>query len=122
LLAGSSHWLLLLFGRSYSQHATTALMVLGIAAVAVTTNVWASAMLKVTKQLSAMICANVMYAVVIIGLAAAWAHRGLVWVALAWLLGNIAASAVACGALVIGRRQPVWIVPVEPAIVGSPGF
>jgi hypothetical protein len=63
-----------------------------------------------------MICANVVYAAVIIGLAATWAHRGLVWVALAWLLGNVAASAVASGALIMGRREPVWIVPVAPVI------
>jgi O-antigen/teichoic acid export membrane protein len=116
-LAGSGHWLLLLFGRAYSQHGTEALMVLGVSAVAVTTNVWASAMLKVTKQLSAMVCANVVYAVVIIGLAATWAHRGLAWVALAWLLGNVAASVVASSALIMGRRQPVWIHPVAAPLV-----
>ena len=91
-------------------------MVLGASAVAVTANVWASAMLKVTKQLTAMVCANVVYAAVIIGLAATWAHRGLAWVALAWLLGNVAASAVASGALIMGRRAPVWILPVRSVV------
>ena len=113
VLAVSSHWLLLLFGRGYSQHASTALTVLGLSAFAVAANVWASALLKVTKQLHAMVWANVVYASVIIGLAAAWAHRGLAWVALAWLLGNVAASVVACAALRMGRRDHAWIATVS---------
>jgi hypothetical protein len=118
LLAGSSHWLLLLFGPGYSQHAASTLGVLGLSAVAVAANVWASALLKVTRQLSAMVAANVVYAGVIIGLATVWAGRGLVWVALAWLVGNLASSAVACTALVAGRHQPAWH-HVPPAASGA---
>ena len=111
LLAVSSHWLLLLFGGGYSRHAAVTLGVLGLSALAVAVNVWASAMLKVTRQLHAMVVANVVYAGVIIGTAALLAPHGLMWVALAWLFGNLAAGAVGCVALAAGRRRPAWDRP-----------
>ncbi len=50
-----------------------------------------------------MIACNVVYAVVTIGLTAALADKGLVWVAVAWLAGNVAAGI--CGGMALLRHR-----------------
>lgn len=104
LLSLGGHWLLAAFGREYSQHAGPALAVFGLGVPAVAMNMWSHTMLRLSKQLAALIWSNVVLVVVVIGLALLWVHRGLVWVALAWLLGNLAAGVAALGAW-IGRSH-----------------
>ena len=102
VLAAGSHLILLLFGRDYSAHASVVLALLALGAPAVAMNAWASTLLKVTRQLSAMIISNIVYTVVIVGLVWRWVPRGLGPVAVAWLYGNLASGAVAATALFLG--------------------
>jgi O-antigen/teichoic acid export membrane protein len=97
--------LLLVLGGTYSQHATATLAVFGLAVPAVGLNIWTGILLKLTKQLRALVWSNVVYVGVLCGLAVTWVHRGLGWVALAWLLGNLVSGAVAGVALAIGWRH-----------------
>jgi O-antigen/teichoic acid export membrane protein len=96
-----SHLLLLVLGATYSQHAAATLAVLGLAVPAVSLNVWTSCLLRLTKQLTALVWSNVVFVVVLCGLAVAWVHRGLGWVAFAWLLGNLVSGAVGGAALLV---------------------
>jgi O-antigen/teichoic acid export membrane protein len=95
LLSGGGRWLLLAFGREYSLHAGPALAVLGLAVPAVSLNMWSHVMLRLSRQLGVLVWSNVVLVVVTCGLALLWVHRGLAWVALAGLLGNLAAGVAA---------------------------
>ena len=95
LLSLGGHWLLLAFGREYSQHAGPALAVFGFAVPAVSLNMWSHVMLRLSKQLWALVWSNVVLVLVVCGLTLLWVHHGLTWVALAYLLGNLAAGIAA---------------------------
>ena len=128
VLAAGSHLILLLFGRDYSDHASVAFAILALSAPAVALNTWASTLLKVTKQLSAMIVSNIVYTVVIVGLVWLWARQGLGSVALAWLYGNLVsgchsgrrASRGLVAAREPGQRMAPSIAPVGSASIREP--
>jgi len=105
LLAVLSRWILLVFGGGYSHHATSALVVFALAAPAAALYNWTDVLLKVLGRVSAVIWTNVMFAVIICGLAIAWVNRGIAWVAFAWLLGNLAAGLAALGVLIVCRFE-----------------
>lgn len=92
LVALTAQWLLLVFGRAYSEHAATALVVLALSTPSVALCTVAGTVLKIEKQLKAVVFTAAVYAATIVGLALLWASRGLPWVALAWLIGNTAAG------------------------------
>jgi O-antigen/teichoic acid export membrane protein len=106
VLGAGGKWLLLVFGSEYSDKAWPALLVLSLSAPAVAAYGWAATLLKATGQLRAMIACNVVYAVVTISLTAVLASRGLVWVAVAWLAGNTAATLTATAPLLRHRSRP----------------
>ncbi len=95
--------LLRVFGGAYATHVHSLLQVFAVGALPVALNSWSSFALKLVKQMRAMIVSNIVYAVVVIGLALLWAPRGLVWLGWAWAAGNLASGLVALAALV-GRR------------------
>lgn len=97
LVAVAGHWLLLLFGHAYSANATWALAVLALSAPSVVLSSAAMTVLKITRQLGAVVAANAVYAVIIVGLTLLGARHGLQWVAFAWLLGNTTAGVLAAG-------------------------
>jgi O-antigen/teichoic acid export membrane protein len=105
VLGAGGKWLLLVFGSDYSDKAWPALLVLSLSAPAVAAYGWTVTLLKATGQLRAMIACNVVYAVVTVSLTAALASRGLVWVAVAWLAGNVAATLTA-GVPLLRHRTP----------------
>jgi O-antigen/teichoic acid export membrane protein len=110
LVAVAGHWLLLLFGHQYSANATPALAILALSTPSVALYSAATTVLRITKQLRAVVAANVVYAVVIVGLTLLGARHGLQWVALAWLLGNTISGLVA-----IALAQVHLHGQVEPA-------
>lgn len=91
-------------GADYRGNGTAALIVLALSAPVVAVNTWTVSLLKLTGQLRVLIIASVIHAGVICGLAALWSGRGLMWVALAWLVGNLMSGVVACAALVLRHR------------------
>lgn len=106
LLAAVAHWLLRIFGPEYSRNAASALAVLALGGIGVSLNSWTGSLLRITDRLWSLVLSNVLYAGTIIGLAAAWVHAGLVWVAWAWVIGNVASGTVGA-LLLLPRRRPL---------------
>jgi len=104
LVAITARWLLMVFGATYSRHAASTLAVLALATPSVAFYVWSTTILRITKQLRALIGANIVYGLTIVGLALYWAHRGLVWIAIAWLIGNLLSGGIAALAAFMHMR------------------
>ena len=122
LVAVTARWLLMVFGGAYSQHAASALTVLAIATPSVACYVWATTILRITKQLRELIGANVVYALATVGFALNWAHRGLAWIGVAWLAGNLLSGMVAAAAAARHlRMSPRPARPAEPQAEKPPG-
>jgi O-antigen/teichoic acid export membrane protein len=113
-VALGSGLLLRLFGGSYTAQAQPLLVVLAVGALAVALNTWASFALKLVRKLKHLILSNVVYAGVTIGLAALWAHHGLVWLGAAWAAGNLASGLYALAALLVGPAPEA--VPTEESL------
>jgi O-antigen/teichoic acid export membrane protein len=84
-----------LYGIAYSRHATGTLVVLMLALPAVSINNVGQILLKLSGQVAAIVVVNMISLVVVIGLAVLTVSDGLVWVAQAWLIGNLVAGCVA---------------------------
>ncbi|MFE5628968.1 lipopolysaccharide biosynthesis protein [Streptomyces sp. NPDC056470] len=97
LLAGP---ILGLFGDEYARDGTSSLIVLAASALATAFYAWTSFLLKVTRQLTAMIAAEVVSVGVMLGITVLMLDSGLVWAAIAWGLGNLASGSFAAVALV----------------------
>ncbi|SHL21729.1 Membrane protein involved in the export of O-antigen and teichoic acid [Pseudonocardia thermophila] len=108
-----ARFVLTIFGPEYVDTATGTLIVLALGAFPVAFHTWTSFLIKITRQLRAMVAAELVFAVVTTILAALAAGRGTVWVAVAWGVGNAVSGIVAAVAL---RRRPAQVA-AEP--VGS---
>jgi O-antigen/teichoic acid export membrane protein len=104
-VAIGSRLILGVFGASYSRHAQGALIFFALAAPLVVALGINTALMRITKQTLGLVLANLTYAIVIIGLAVLWVHRGITWVGLAWLLGTLAACVVSGVFLWFGRSR-----------------
>lgn len=93
-----------LFGPAYTGEAAHVLIMLALSAPAVAAYVLGGVLLRITKQMAGLVAANVLYAVTVCGLTLLWAPRGLVWVGLAWLLGNVVTAAAEFAVVYYGRR------------------
>ena len=107
IVALASPLILTTFGSDYRHNGTTVLIVLALGSLAVAANTWSSFLLKVTRQMQPLIWSNVVYVVVVIGIAITWGHLGLAYVGVAWDVGNLVSAAVALGALMIHLRSRV---------------
>ncbi|MFF4960670.1 lipopolysaccharide biosynthesis protein [Streptomyces sp. NPDC001222] len=90
------------FGPEYAAHGTTTLTVFTLGSLAVAFNTWVSFLLKVTRQLVAMVVSNVVLVAVVLGVALTRLHDGLEWAGIAWSTGNLASGAAAGVALLAG--------------------
>ena len=107
VLTVSAHWLLLVFGGSYSARGTWILIILTLATLPLAVFDWLLTVLRLTGQLSAIITSNVVFAVSTCGLAWVLAPHGISVMALASPLGLVAASLTAAiPALRWARRHP----------------
>ncbi|HET6793718.1 MAG TPA: oligosaccharide flippase family protein [Acidimicrobiales bacterium] len=113
VIAAGAHRILSVFGSGYAGHGTTALVVLAAASPAVALKHWTAAMLRVRHQLRALVAANFAVGAVPAVLAAWWGHRGIAWVAVAFLAGNVVAGVVGGIALL---RAPSSGAPAEPRV------
>jgi O-antigen/teichoic acid export membrane protein len=95
LLALSAHWLLLVFGRSYSANGTLILIILAASALPLAAFNWLLTVLRLTGQLGAIMTATVVFAALTCGLAWILAPRGLSTLVLAWPLGLTVATCIA---------------------------
>lgn len=96
--------LLKMFGAEYEDQARPLLTVLAIAALPVALNTWACFALKLAQRMRHLIAANTIMASLTVGLASAFADRGLVWIGYAWATGNAVAGLFATASLVLGSR------------------
>jgi O-antigen/teichoic acid export membrane protein len=107
VLAIAAHWILRIYGTEYAQNATSALIILLAALPIVALNNIGQQLLKLRNRLVMMIVVNLSSFVVILALAVPWSSKGLNWIALAWLLGNLVAALMAwAGWLVPPRARP----------------
>jgi O-antigen/teichoic acid export membrane protein len=107
VLAIGAHWLLLLFGGSYSSKGTELLIVLAIAALPLGAFYWLLTVLRLTGQLSAIVTANVVFAALTCGSAWFLAPRGISTLAFAWPLGLTAATVTAAFPVWRWSRRPI---------------
>lgn len=89
------HEMLLAFGPQYGAHATLVLMALTTAVLPIALNNWSLTILRLSNNLRAVVWSNVVYVVVITGLAYILAGHGLNAVALSWPIGTSASALVA---------------------------
>ena len=104
LMAAAGHWLLLVFGVTYSQHATAAVVVLAATTPAAGLYAWGVTALRITKQLRMLVLVNAVFATVTIGLAFLWTGNGVGWTAAAWLCGNVCSGLLAAAAVTLQTK------------------
>jgi O-antigen/teichoic acid export membrane protein len=80
------------FGSNYAHAAGTTLSVLAASGPVVALFTLASVRLKIAKHSLAVVLINLVFAATSIGLALTWAKYGTIWIAYAWLIGNLAAA------------------------------
>ncbi|KPI07991.1 hypothetical protein OK074_3759 [Actinobacteria bacterium OK074] len=115
--------LLRMFGGPYADNARPLLTVLAVAALPAALNTWACVALKLAQRLRPLLAANLLMASLSIGLAAAWADRGLVWVGFAWGAGNATAGVFATVCLLWRRSSgevPADLSGLPPTTSGDP--
>ncbi|MFD7734722.1 oligosaccharide flippase family protein [Kitasatospora phosalacinea] len=95
--------LLRLFGSAYHHSAQGALVTLAVGALAVALNTWSSFALKLAGRMGHLILSNIVFCGLTIGLAAYVAPHGLLWVAGAWGVGNLASGLYAVVVLATAR-------------------
>jgi O-antigen/teichoic acid export membrane protein len=95
VLFGAAHWVMRAFGITYSQHGTTALALLALAAVPITANNWLLTMLRLQGRLASIVLSSAVYAIAICTLAWFLAPYGLSRLTAAWPIGALLGVAVA---------------------------
>ena len=91
--------ILQVFGTSYREQAQPLLIVLCVNAIFLGVSTWANFALKIVGDLRALVIANGLAGVVVIGLSVALSGYGLVWTGVAWLAGTSLAAGYAAWAV-----------------------
>jgi O-antigen/teichoic acid export membrane protein len=97
--------LLRLFGAEYAHRGTGTLVLFTLSSLAVAFNTWASFLLKVTRQLVAMVVSNAVLVAVVLAVALLGLPHGLRWTAIAWGVGNVVSGATAALALAVPKLR-----------------
>lgn len=92
ILAIAGPYVLGFFGKSYSEGGSGVIVLLALAAPAIAAFGVGSTLLRIMRQVYSLVAVNAVYAFTISVLAFEWVGKGLVWVAVAWLVGNIVAA------------------------------
>lgn len=114
-VALTAHWILLVFGQAYSANGTSALVILALSAPVVALCWTAMTVLRITKQLAAVVVVSAVYAVAIVGLALLGVRQGLQWVAVAWLAGNVAGGLLASWLAAVHYRDSRRLSDARPS-------
>lgn len=104
-----------IFGRSYSLHARDTIIVLAASGPTVAAFALANVILSITKHLRALVVINVVYTLSLCVLALLWVHKGLAWVAAAWLVSHALGSLVGFGFIGYQRLARALRVARTPA-------
>ena len=122
LLAGLAMvpWALLIFGSSYERNARGAFLVLVLAVPSVALCQWTRALLQISNQLPSLLVSQLIYAGVVLGASVVVVQRGIVWVAAAFLFGNLVAGIVAGLAFSLREQHGLHAATRGPAHRISP--
>jgi O-antigen/teichoic acid export membrane protein len=112
ILAIFGPYVLAIFGKSYSAGGAGVIAILALGSPAVAAFNIGSTLLRIRHQVYALVTINVVYAAGIILLTLYWIRGGLIWVAIAWIVGNIVAALLCFICLFIyrGRATPIQII------------
>lgn len=105
VIIASRQLVLAVFGPAYAERGGAVLMVLALGTFGVAVNYWALMRLRLARQLGATVLMQAVTCVAILGLAAVGVTAGLVWVAAAWGLGQLAGGAVGLVAVARGASR-----------------
>lgn len=94
-----------LFGKSYGSEARDAIIVLALSAPFVALYSLSNVVLRIQDKIYSLIFMNLVYAITISGLVFIWVEKGLIWVAFAWAIGNLASSLSAMPFILHHRRR-----------------
>jgi len=83
------------FGKAYNAGGSNVIVLLAISAPIVAAYNITGVLLKITKQVYSLIFVNLAYTVAVVGLSWWWVDKGLIWVAIAWAIGNLIAAILA---------------------------
>jgi O-antigen/teichoic acid export membrane protein len=97
-------FVLAIFGKSYSNGASGVIMLLALASPAVAAFSLGSSLLRIVRKTKTLIFINCIYTAIILGLSLLWIHNGLIWVAIAWTIGNVVAAVLSFLFLYYGKR------------------
>jgi O-antigen/teichoic acid export membrane protein len=92
------------FGVTYAAHAAGTLTWFALGCLTVALNVWASVLLRLVHRLELLVWSNVVFVVVTCGLSLWLAPLGTVWVAVAWLAGNLVSGSISLAGFVAAVR------------------
>jgi len=106
VLALFGPWVLNIFGKSYSAGGGDVIAILAIAAPAVAAYNLGNTILKIRQQMYSVFAISVVYSLAISGLTLYWVDKGLIWVAIAWTVGNAIAAIFAFIAIYTNRHAP----------------
>lgn len=94
LTAIIGRYVLMIFGETYASEGTALLQILALSGIFVSVNSVYNALQKVRKNILTLILAPTVTAAVIISLSILWIDRGLVWIGLAWIIGQAVTTGV----------------------------
>lgn len=89
------HWVLIIFGRKYSEHGTVTLILLALAAIPLAANNWLTNILRLAGNMGAVVVSTGVYGVAISGLAWILAPYGLSALSMSWFIGATLAAVFA---------------------------
>ena len=104
VIIASRHLVLGVFGQTYADRGGGVLVLLALGTFGVAVNYWTLMRLRLARQLVASVVMQAVTCVAIVGIAAVGVHTGLVGVAAAWGLGQLAGGVVGLVAAVRGAR------------------
>jgi len=106
LLAFFGPFVLEFFGKSYSAGGREVIILLAITSPIIAVYTIGSTLLRIRHQMYSLIFTNIVYALTISLLTLYWVDKGLVWVAIAWSMGNFVAALTAFTFIFIYRKSP----------------
>lgn len=102
------------FGKSYSEGGAGVIVLLALAAPITAAYAFGTVLLRIAHQVYSLVLVNIVYAAIISGLAFLWVDKGLSWVAIAWIVGNLIATILAF--FFIGQNRHWRISANTPSI------
>lgn len=103
ILAILGPYIIGLLGKSYSNSTIDLIRIFAIASPAVMAYTLGNVILRVTHRVYSIIFVNFVYVISISGFALLWADKGLVWIGMAWLIGNFFAAVFAFLSILIKK-------------------